>query len=476
MAPRAFNISKIAIIGAGPSGVTSAKYLLAQRAFASVVLFEQQPESALGGVWHYTPAAPPAPAGPQTDPFYPPDEPLQAGRSDEGGDRNAPVFMSPMYEELHANIPGTLMNFKDVPFPEEARIYPTREIIRDYVIRYTQDVKHLIKFSREIVDVKPRVVDGYEKWDLVARSTITGDEEQHTFDAVVVANGHYSVPFIPNIKNLIEFNKAHPGVAIHSKQFRSPRTFKDQKVLVVGNGPSGLDIAYQIHPLSKELLLSVRSATPPEKLAHVGAEEIAEIAEFLPDSRGVRLVDDRVIKDIDAVVFCTGFLFSYPFLRSLAPTLITGGKGVHGLYRHLFAIGHPTLVFPGLLMRAVPFAVAEAQSAVFAAVWANALDLPPVEEQWKQSKELDDELGDAVHVLPKMADAIYINEMHDWVGKAASKGKEPPRWGASEFWQRKIFAEAKLAFEETGCKAKTLEELGFYFDEGAKGFASETEP
>jgi hypothetical protein len=75
-----------------------------------------------------------------------------------------------------------------------------------------------------------------------------------------------------------------------------------------------------------------------------------------------------------------------------------------------------------------------------------------------------------------MADAAYINEMYDWVGKSKTKGKEPPRWGPSEFWQRKVFAEAKLAFERTGCKAKTLEELGFHFDEGADGFTKEQEP
>ncbi|CAI4210343.1 unnamed protein product [Parascedosporium putredinis] len=430
MASRAFTISKIAIIGAGPSGITSAKYLLAQRAFASIVLFEQQPESAPAGVWHYTSAAPPAPQGPQTDPFTHP-------------------------------------------------ILPSRpEIIRDYVARYGQDVKHLVRYSREVVDLRPTLVDdgGRAAWDLTARSTLTGDRERHTFDAVVVANGHYSVPFIPHIPGLADFAAAHPGAALHSKQFRAPRAFEGQRVVVVGNGPSGLDIGYQIHRDARELFLSVRSPTPPEKLAHVGAEEIAEIAEFLPASRGVRLVDGRVIDAVDTVVFCTGFIFSYPFLRESIPGLITGGKGVHGLYRHLFCIEHPTLVFPGLLMRAVPFPVAEAQAAAFAAVWANALSLPPVEEQWKESKGLDDDLGDAIHVLPKMADAIYINELHDWVGTAKTKGKEPPRWGPFEFWQRKIFAEAKLAFERDGCKAKSLEELGFHFDQGAEGFAQESEP
>ncbi|KAL2106049.1 hypothetical protein VUR80DRAFT_7377 [Thermomyces stellatus] len=451
-----FNVSRVAIIGAGPSGLASAKHLLAHS--FSVTLFEQQPPWAHGGVWHYTPEAPPSPPAPQTDPFLPPDAPLDAG---PGG---APMFMSAMYEELHANIPGSLMAFKDRPFPKGARAFPSRKLIKDYVLQYAEEVRHLVRFSREVVSVTPRSVNGDEKWDVTSRSTVDGSQEEEVFDAVVVANGHYSVPFIPAITNLAAYSGAHPSSVIHSKQYRSPRAFDDKTVVVVGNGPSGLDIAYQIKPRAKQLYLSVRTPTPPEKISHIGCPEIAEIVEFLPTTRGIRLSDGTEIHDIDTILFCTGFLFSFPFLPTIAPTLITKGKGVHGLYKHLFCIAHPTLAFSGLLIRAVPFPVAEAQAAAFSAVWSNLVSLPPADEMWEESRRLDEERGDAVQVLPKMADAEYINDMHDWV--VACGGKEPPRWEDRQLWERKIFAEAKIRFEEQGCKAETLEELGFRFGEG----------
>lgn len=40
------------------------------------------------------------------------------------------------------------------------------------------------------------------------------------FDAVIVATGHYTVPFVPAIPGLKEFQEKLPGRLEHSKQFR----------------------------------------------------------------------------------------------------------------------------------------------------------------------------------------------------------------------------------------------------------------
>lgn len=46
------------------------------------------------------------------------------------------------------------------------------------------------------------------------------------FDAVVVASGHYSVPYIPHIPGLAELAKGKPGSVLHSKQFRGRDAFQ----------------------------------------------------------------------------------------------------------------------------------------------------------------------------------------------------------------------------------------------------------
>lgn len=95
-----FDVKKIAIIGAGPCGLSAAKYLIAQQAFDSVVVFEQNPE--VGGVWYYSREPTSSQHVPQVSPFCPPDAPVKGPASD------APVFASPMYELLHTNIPWTI--------------------------------------------------------------------------------------------------------------------------------------------------------------------------------------------------------------------------------------------------------------------------------------------------------------------------------------------------------------------------------
>lgn len=459
----AFDVKNIAVIGAGPCGLSAAKYLRAQGTFESIVVFEQQDE--VGGVWNYSDQVPAPYPAPQQDPFLPPDTPLPPSESRGNGGR-APVFPSPMYQTLHANIPGVLMQFSDKKFPSGGWAFPKRETIQEYLVDYSEDVRSIVKFCFQVnkVSLVPR--DGRDKWLLQARSTVSDETIEETFDAVVMANGHYATPFIPDIGNLRQFQDKYPSIITHSKLYRTPEPFKDKKVIVVGNGPSGVDIALQINRVCKQpALLSVRQATPPDRLAHTGCKEVGEITEFLIDQRGVRFIDGTVESDIDAVVFCTGFLFGYPFLPEVQRKLITNGKGVHGLYQHLFSIGHPTLVFPGLNIKSIPWPLCEAQAAVYSAAWSNNLHLPSVEDMWAWSRGLEEKSsGGVLHTFKPLEDGHYINELHDWALRAKHVGKEPPSWDDKMFWQRKIFAEAKLRFEQQGCKATTLEELGLFYE------------
>lgn len=252
-----------------------------------------------------------------------------------------------MYETLHANIPGSLMNYKDRPFPQDAWAYPSRQTIQNYIGGYAEDLWSHIKFNVQVESVELTQDAERDRWILKAKSTVDDETIKETFDAVVVANGHYSVPFLPEVKNIKAFHTTHPDIIIHSKNYRTPEPFAGKRVVVVGNGPSGLDIARQITGVGAQTLLSVRSPTPTDKLEHVGATEIAEIVEFLPDQQAIRLKDGSVQSGIDAIIYCTGFLFSYPFLPGLAPKLLTKGKGVFGLYKHLFLIQHRRWSFQG---------------------------------------------------------------------------------------------------------------------------------
>lgn len=223
-----FGVKRIAIIGAGPSGLAAAKFLLAEKAFDQIDIFEKQPE--VGGVWNYNPDIAGGISIPQITPRAPPEIPIWPDGA------AAPVFSNPMYEHLNTNIPKTLMQFSDLDFPSESLLFPTRQDVQEYLVGYSQDVRHLISFSQEVEDAQ--LVD--EHWEIVIKSTITKEIKRMEYDAIIVANGHYSVPYIPSLPWMEEFNDAHPSVIQHSKVYRSPASYVDKKVIVVGSGASGL--------------------------------------------------------------------------------------------------------------------------------------------------------------------------------------------------------------------------------------------
>jgi cation diffusion facilitator CzcD-associated flavoprotein CzcO len=307
--------------------------------------------------------------------------------------------------------------------------------------------------------------------DVTFTSLDTNISSTTAYDAVVVASGHYSLKYLPEIKGIREFHARHPGVITHAKLYRTPAPFENKKVVVVGNAASGLDIGAQISGVCrKPLLLSVRTATPQPNLQFVGAEEVGVIEEFLVDERGVRFQDGRVEKDLDAVVFATGYLFSYPFL-SLKPQLVKEGRRVHGLYQELFYIDHPTLVFPGLPIKVVPFSVCETQAAIISRTWANQLPLPSTEEmhQWEEAEA--GKRGASFHVWPKGGDAEFVNSVHDKL--RGGVGKVPPRWDDELIWERQVYSDAKLKFEIEGRTAKSLAELGFVYSSEGSGATQE---
>ncbi|KAM7219987.1 hypothetical protein V8F06_004673 [Rhypophila decipiens] len=454
--PAQFAIRNIAIIGAGPCGLAAAKYLIAQGAFENVAIFEQQDE--VGGVWYYSRETSQARHVPQTSAFCPPDPPLRSPQD------KAPKFPSPMYEVLHTNIPRSLMQFSDLAFPADSLIFPSREHVQEYLVSYAKDIRHLIRFSSQVQDVRLRQVAGKDQWDIDVLDLKTGEATACTYDAVCVASGHYSTIYIPDVENLSAFHEAHPGVVMHSKYYRDAAGFTNKKVVVVGNSASGLDISNQISRVCrKPLLLSVQTATPPGYLDLIGAEEVPVIEGFLVNERGVRFQGGRVEKDVDAVVFATGYLYSFPFLTSLKPPLVTDGRRVHRAYKELFHSDHLTIVFPGLPVKVVPFAIAESQAALVSRTWANKLPLPSAEEMEQWEKEESEKRGPAFHVWPKGGDGEFINSVYERIVASGTSGKTPPRWDEELLWERQIYFDAKLKFELQGCKAHSLQELGFQY-------------
>jgi cation diffusion facilitator CzcD-associated flavoprotein CzcO len=476
----------IAIVGAGPSGVAAAKYLLAEKAFDRIVLYEQRSRS--GGIWNYTANHTDEDLFtiPQTDPRGKNQDPTWTQQTNGSNQEQKDTsFVSPMYENLETNIPRGLMGFQDLNWPEDSQLFPTHRTVLQYIEDYGKDIQHLVHYRIQVVNAEPTSRAHDSSWHVRVRQLDTGKEIEEEFDALIVANGHFIVPFVPDIEGIREWNAQYPDRLSHSKYYRKPANYQGKKVIVIGNSASGADISAQVAAhCQTPLFWSTKSVSLFSATHSSGASERREvppIKRFIVDSRGVEFEDGTVESDIDAIIFATGYFYSFPFLEHVKPVLIRDGSHVEHTYQHLFYAPHPTLSFLALNQRVIPFPIAEAQSSVVARVYSGRLSLPPYTEMQKWEQDTIAEVGDgrSFHLLPFPKDGNYLNAMSHWALSAQpkeglendGKGKIPPIWGEWEFWCRENFPAIRRAFGEFGEKRhliKSIEEVGFSFEDFKK--------
>ena len=68
----------------------------------------------------------------------------------------------------------------------------------------------------------------------------------------VLVNRPNNIPVYPAIEGIAKFS----GKQIHSRDYRRAETYSGKRVLIVGLGPSGLDITYQLSKTAKQVLNS----------------------------------------------------------------------------------------------------------------------------------------------------------------------------------------------------------------------------
>jgi cation diffusion facilitator CzcD-associated flavoprotein CzcO len=242
--------------------------------------------------------------------------------------------------------------------------------------------------------------------------------------------------------------------------------------VVVGNAASGTDIASHISKVCKSPLLHcIRTESYFGGDADPNIEEVPEISQFVPSERTLVFKSGRIEKNIDAVIFCTGYFYSYPFLSSLQPPPVLDGLRTRNTYQHIFYREHPTLAFMTLLQRIIPFQLAEGQAAVIARVWSGRLQLPEpsIMRNWEDDVLEDRGSDKEFHALKFPEDCDLVNFLHDWAMSAtpAGIGKIPPLWDEKTRWLRERFPTMRKAFSKAGearHQIQTPEELGFDYE------------
>uniref|UniRef100_A0A0A9Y5J2 Flavin-containing monooxygenase n=1 Tax=Lygus hesperus TaxID=30085 RepID=A0A0A9Y5J2_LYGHE len=347
-APPRNKTPKVAVIGAGPAGLCAARYLFAEDSGFTGVVFEQK--DTIGGTWVYT--------------------------DEIGKDKYGQPIHSPLYHGLISNLPKEVMEYTDFPYDIQDKSYLTSEEVLDYLNKYTDhfNLRQHIKFNHLVKRVSPVG----KTWSLTALDLATNIEHVSLYDAVMVCSGPTSIPVYPLIEGLARFS----GKQLHAKSFRRAEAYKGLRVLVIGLGPSGMDITYKLLPHAKQVILSHKF----ESLKHVTfplSLIVKPAAASMSDST-VTFVDGTS-EEVDVVIHCTGYTYNFPFLTKECGLVVN--QYVSPLYLHLFNIEAPSLAVLGL-PRIIPYYYCvEYQAKAFLAFLRGDAELPSQEEMMKITED-----------------------------------------------------------------------------------------
>lgn len=149
------------------------------------------------------------------------------------------------YDRLHLHTPKNLSALPYKKFGEAIPRYPSRQQVVDYLEDYQKDFGIEPLFDTEARSIKK---EG-DHW-----ITETNNE---TFKSkcLVMATGPFGKPKPVNFPGMETF----PGKIMHSYGYKTGRTFKGQKVLVVGFGNSACEIAIDLVEQGAAPCMAVRS-------------------------------------------------------------------------------------------------------------------------------------------------------------------------------------------------------------------------
>ncbi|NXN80286.1 FMO1 monooxygenase, partial [Bombycilla garrulus] len=210
---------RVAVVGAGVSGLAATKCCLDEG--LEPTCFEQSQD--IGGVWRYT-------------------EHIEAGRPS-------------LYPSVISNTSKEMSAFSDFPFPEHFPVFLPNALLLDYLRRYAEHfgLREHIRFGTRVISIRKHpdfATTG--QWNVVTEAG--GKQTSDVFDAVMVCSGNFSEPSLPL--------QCFPGIErfrgqyFHSRQYKHPDVFQGKRVLVVGMGNSGVDIAVEASRVAAKVTIS----------------------------------------------------------------------------------------------------------------------------------------------------------------------------------------------------------------------------
>lgn len=376
---------RVAVIGAGPSGLAQLRAFQSAKAkgadIPEVVCFETQED--WGGLWNYS---------------------WRTGLDEHG----EPVHCS-MYRYLWSNGPKEGLEFADYTFEEHfgknIASYPPRAVLWDYIKGRVEKagVRDWIRFRNPVRRVEFSEDSG--EFRVVAQDIPNDRETDETFDHVVVASGHFSTPNVPEFPGFDTFN----GRVLHAHDFRDAREFVGKDILIIGTSYSAEDIGSQCWKYGcKSVTVSHRTAP----MGYDWPDTWEEVPLLERVEKKIAHFKDGTSKEVDAILLCTGYLHHFPFMEDKLRLRTANRLATADLYKGIVWVPNPKLFYLGMQDQWYTFNMFDAQAWYARDVMMDRIGVP--ERDKRQSDvaarvEAEDAIEDDYGAIRYQGD--YVKEL-----------------------------------------------------------------
>lgn len=158
----------------------------------------------------------------------------------EREDCSASLWRYRTYDRVKLHLSKEFCSLPYMPHPDGTPTYIPKEEFLKYLDSYAQHFDIKPRYCTSVVSAA--YDEGTSRWIVAARDTVVGTETLYAAKFLVVATGENGVGRIPEIRGLESFH----GKAFHSSTYKSGSSYAGKKVLVVGAGNSGMEIAYDL--------------------------------------------------------------------------------------------------------------------------------------------------------------------------------------------------------------------------------------
>ncbi|KAF8701642.1 hypothetical protein HU200_033481 [Digitaria exilis] len=213
---------------------------------------------------------------------------------------SASLWRHRAYDRLKLHLAKEFCALPYMPYPEDTPTYVPKKVFVDYLDAYAEHFGIQPRYHTSVESAE--YDEGEGRWVVATRDTAAGTEIRYAARFLVVATGENGVGWIPEIPGLDSF----PGEVLHSSTYMSGGRHAGKRVLVVGSGNSGMEIAYDLACHGADASIVVRSPI------HILTKELIRFGMTLVQHVPVAIVDSLIVTVAN---FIFGDLSRYGIVR-----------------------------------------------------------------------------------------------------------------------------------------------------------------